>query len=88
MHVDRTSCMHRGTAFFGEYHLLGDGIEAAVRVCYKGERLEAKVGRRLAEIVAHDLLRELVVQEAVALKEAVVPREVDPERDGRAQATA
>ena len=74
MHVDRTSCVHRGATFFGEYHMVDDGLEAVVRVRYKGEGLEAKVGPRLAETVAHDLLRELVIQEAVALRVAEAER--------------
>ncbi len=70
MPTERTSCVHRGSTFFGDYTLLDNAFEATIQVCYKGDRLEAKVGRQLAELVAHDLLHELVVQEAVAVKVA------------------
>ena len=41
MHVDRTSCVHRGATFFGEYHMVDDGLEAVVRVRYTGEAVAA-----------------------------------------------
>lgn len=68
MRVERTSCVHHGNTFTGEYQCLADGLNAAVRVRYKGEKLEAKLGTRLAALVAHDLLHELVVRDAIALK--------------------
>ena len=79
---ERTSCVHRGDTFFGEYTMLDGALEATVQVRYRGSWLEAKVGRKLAELVAHDLLRELVVQEAVAAKVA----DLEAGRDGRAMA--
>ena len=68
MHPEPTSCDHRGNTFFGEYRLLGNGLEAAVRVHYRGDKLERKLGQRVAEAVAQDLLRELVVRDAITLK--------------------
>ena len=68
MHHNRTSCDHRGNTFSGEYWLLGNGLEAAVRVHYRGDKLERKLGQRVAEDVAQDLLRELVVRETITLK--------------------
>lgn len=68
MHTERTSCDLRGNTFFGEYQLLDGGLGAAVRVRYKGDRLERKLGEQVAATVARDLLRELVVREAITLK--------------------
>lgn len=68
MRNERTSCVHRGTTFFGEYQRLDNGPGTAVRVRYKGEKLEARVGEQLTELVARDLLHELVVRETIALK--------------------
>ena len=68
MTLEKTSCVHRGNTFFGDYELSGQGPDTTVRVRYKGEKLESKVGQQLTELVAHNLLRELVVREAIALK--------------------
>lgn len=84
MQTERTSCDLRGNTFFGEYQRLDGGLEAAVRVRYKGDRLERKLGEQAAEAVARDLLLELVVREAIALK--VVEAEKAMGMHGPAQA--
>ena len=68
MHPERTSCDHRGNTFFGDFQLFRAGSGAAVRVRYKGDKLERPLGRQAAEAMARDLLKELVVRETITLK--------------------
>ncbi len=80
MRNERTSCTHAGHTFFGEFQRLHDGDGAAVRVRYKGEKLEAKVGEHLTELVARDLLHELVIRETIALKVTQAEKALAPLR--------
>ena len=80
MRSERTSCTHRGHTFFGEYQRLDGDHGTAVRVRYKGEKLEAKVGDHLTELVARDLLHELVIRETIALKVTEAVRALAPQK--------
>ena len=70
MSVERTACNHRGNTFFGDFETLGEGPETLVRVRYHGSELERKMGRLQAETIAAELLKELVVLEAVSVSVA------------------
>ena len=70
MPVQRTSCVHRGNTFYGDYKLVGLGSASEICVRYNGEDLCSRVGDRPPETIAEALLRELVVLEAVRAKVA------------------
>ena len=84
MHTERTSCDLRGNTFFGEYQRLDGGLGAAVRVRYKGDRLERKLGEQAVEAVAGGRVGVLVGGGAIVLK--VVEAEKAMGMHGPAQA--
>lgn len=76
MRVHKASCIYRGNTFYCDYMVTGTGPLEEVCVRYNGEEVTAKTAGRRPETVAQDLLGELVVLEAVAMKvaEACPPR--------------
>jgi hypothetical protein len=66
MDRQKTSCVHRGNTFFGTVEVLGDGPEAVVRVHYNGDEREARLDGFPVEVIAHILLRELVILDVEA----------------------
>lgn len=61
MNRHKTSCVHRGNTFFGTVEVLGEGADSIVRVHYNGDERDARLDGFPVEVVAHLLLRELVV---------------------------
>ncbi len=73
----QTSCVVRGNTFFGTFETLERGEDTAVRVRYNGDHREAKLDGFPAEVVAHLLLRELVVLDveiSLSPRRPVMPR--------------
>ena len=63
MSNQQTSCVHRGNTFFGDVEVVTGGPDHVVRVRYNGDVREAPLDGFTVEVVAHILLRELVLNE-------------------------
>ena len=59
----QTSFVHRGNTFFGTVDEIDRDGEQRVRVRYNGEAREAKLDGFPVDVVAHLLLRDLVLQD-------------------------
>lgn len=64
----QASFVHRGNTFFGTVDLLGHDADQAVRVRYNGAERVARLEGFPPDVVAHLLLRDLVLQEFAVVR--------------------
>lgn len=68
MSIHEAQCVYKGDVFFGTFEVLRVGSLEMIDVRYNGDCIRTDMFGLRPEIVAPTLLRELVVQRAIAIR--------------------